>query len=216
LIRTDADAVGFVLAGGQSSRMGSDKALIKLGGEPLIAHAIATLRRAGLAASIAAARSALSAFAPLIEDPGRGPLGGICSALASCAVPYAIFLSIDMPFIPSSLVLALLNRARVSGAAVVTSSVTGFVETFPVAVDRAALPALEAEQEAGNTGCLAALRAAATRLDRPFAALPVEELVQAGQVEHPDAWPPSFWFLNLNTPADLSRAERLIAEHRVI
>jgi molybdenum cofactor guanylyltransferase len=202
--------------------MGRDKALIELGGEPLIARAIATLRGAGVQARIAGARLDLSAFAPMVGDAGEGPLGGICAALASlehetavARVRHAVFLSVDAPFIPSSLVLALLQRIRISDAAVVAASVGGCVETFPFVLDCALRPALEAERRAGNTGCLAALRGVAKRMDRPFAILPVEELVQAGQVEHPSGWPPSLWFMNLNTPQDLARGEVLMAGHRV-
>jgi molybdenum cofactor guanylyltransferase len=227
---SDADVVGFVLAGGESSRMGTDKASVTLGGEPLIARAAATLRNAGLAVAIAGARSDLSAFAPVVEDAGQGPLGGICAALAwmqssQAALPSqsrragslsAVFLSIDTPFLPGSLVVVLLERLRLSDAAVVAASVNGFVETFPFAVDCALLPGLKAEQEAGNTGCRSALRAAAARLNRPFAILPVEELAQTGHVEHPGGWPPSFWFRNLNTREDLARAEAVLGEHRVI
>ena len=83
------DAAGFVLAGGQSSRMGSDKALVEFGGRPLIAHAVGILRTAGLSVSIAGARAeiraSLESYAPVIPDAeaGRGPLGGICAALKS-------------------------------------------------------------------------------------------------------------------------------------
>ena len=41
--------------------------------------------------------------------------------------------------------------------------------------------------------------------------LPVELLVQAGQVAHPDGLHPSLWFLNLNRPADLLLAESSLA-----
>ena len=79
-----AGAAGFVLAGGRSSRMGTDKALMLLGGRPLIAHALDILRGAGLSASLAGARAGLERFAQVVadEEPDRGPLGGICSALA--------------------------------------------------------------------------------------------------------------------------------------
>jgi len=210
-----ADAVGFVLAGGESSRMGSDKALVELDGELLIARAIATLRSAGLPVAIAGARSNLSAFAPVIEDGGKGPLDGICAALRSSTARCAVFLSIDTPFIPGSLVKALLERLRISDAAVAAFSVHGFVETFPFVADRAVLSGLEAELDAGNTGCRSALRTAAARLKRPCAVLPVEELVQTGHVQDPAGLPPAFWFRNLNTPEDLARAKALLGGHRV-
>jgi molybdopterin-guanine dinucleotide biosynthesis protein A len=204
-----AAAAGFVLAGGRSSRMGADKALMPLAGRPLVVHALEILRQAGLTASIAGARSRLTAFAPVVEDeePGRGPLGGICAALASATAQWAVFLPVDLPFLPASLLVSLLHFARIRGAAVAVPAVNGFAQTFPAVVRREALPALRGELAAGRGGCFSAFQTAAAALGQSVAVLPVELLVQCGQLVHPRGLPPCRWFLNLNTPEDIHRAE---------
>lgn len=205
-------AVGFVLAGGMSSRMGEDKALVRLGGRPLIECALEALREAGLSASIAGSRSALSNFGPAIEDlrTGLGPLSGVCTALASTSSLCVVFLSVDLPLLPASLIAYLLHHTQITGAAVTLVSVNGFPQTFPAVVDRAALPALQAELDAGHWGCFSAFKAAAAGLARPFSILPVEMLAQSGHAAHPQSLPAAFWFLNVNTPADLERAEAIL------
>ncbi|MBW8870291.1 MAG: NTP transferase domain-containing protein, partial [Acidobacteriales bacterium] len=83
------DAEGFVLAGGKSSRMGQDKALIEVAGRQLVEYSLQVLRQAGLEARIAGAGADLSEFAPVVRDQpgdsGLGPLAGICSALSKCS-----------------------------------------------------------------------------------------------------------------------------------
>jgi len=213
---TGDQAAGFVLAGGRSSRMGADKARVELQGEPLIVHTLRLLGEAGLTAAIAGARSDLRLHGPVVEDAGVGPLGGLCAALASTQAGYAVFVSVDMPLLPASLLLLMLEDARLTEAAVVVASVHGFAETFPAVVNRVLLPALQAELEKGNDGCFGALRTAAEMMNVPFRVLPVENLVQCGRVSHPTL-APGFWFLNVNTPGDLARAESLAATaHRVI
>jgi len=210
------DAAGFVLAGGQSSRMGSDKALIELDGEPLVVHALNTLRNAGITATIAGARSDLSKYAPPIDDAGLGPLSGICAALASTSAEFAVFLPVDMPLLPPSLIPVLLQHARLTQSAITVPSVNCFAQTFPCVIQRTALPTLQSELDSGNNGCFSAFRAAATHLDEPFTIITVENLVQAGQLEHPNNLPAALWFLNVNTPADLARAQSLVVAHRAI
>ena len=202
------EAVGFVLAGGQSTRMGTDKALIELRGKPLIAHAVECLRNAGLRAHISGARSDLAGFAPLIHDPTphRGPLAGICAALAQSSAEVAVFLSVDMPLFPASALAFLAARALVAAQAVTLFAVNGFPQTFPAAVRRDALPALQAELDHGSGGCFAAFRAAAQARGEQVAVLPVELLVQTSHIAHPKALPASRWFANVNTPCDLQRA----------
>ncbi|HUA91467.1 MAG TPA: molybdenum cofactor guanylyltransferase [Terracidiphilus sp.] len=203
-------AAGFVLAGGQSSRMGRDKALLPLAGQPLIARALANLCDAGLSAAIAGARSNLAQFAPLVEDanPGLGPLSGVCAALASTSAHHSVFLPVDLPFLPASLLCYLLHQARITGRAITVPTINGFAQTFPAVLDRAILPLLQAELAAGRLGCFAAFRSAAAAIGQPVSSVAVELLVHAGHVEHPAGLPPAHWFLNLNTPSDLERAER--------
>lgn len=215
------EADGFVLAGGRSSRMGSEKALIQFAGESLVEQALGTLRSTGMEVRIAGAQTELSSFAPVIEDQagysGRGPLSGICSALMAAQSQYAVFLPVDLPLVPSNLISYLLHHAIISESAVTVISVAGFIQTFPAVIARAAAPSIEASLRSDDRKTLTAFRAAAHVRGRPFTALPLELLVQAGQVAHPGGLPASSWFLNINTPEDLKRAEHLLAiANRVI
>jgi molybdenum cofactor guanylyltransferase len=204
-------ATGFVLAGGRSSRMGCEKALIEFGGRPLIVHALEIHRDAGLPASIAGAQANLKEFAPTIHDanPGAGPLAGICAALAATQAHHAVFISVDLPFVPPSLVAFLLHHARVSGRAITVATVTGFSQTFPVVIAREALPALESELHAGRNGCFAAFEAAAASLGQTVSRVSTELIAQSGHALHPSGLALAQWFLNLNTPSEMERAEAL-------
>jgi molybdopterin-guanine dinucleotide biosynthesis protein A len=195
--------------------MGEDKALVELAGQPLVAHALGILRQAGLTASVAGSRSPLAAFAPVVEDSkaGLGPLGGICAALASTAARWAVFIPVDLPLLPASLVALLLHHVRITGSAVTLCSVNGYAQTFPAVVDRATLPALEIELASGRRGCFSAFQASAASLSQPMSILAVEMLVQAGQVVHPDSLPAVRWFLNVNAPADLRFAKAQARAH---
>ena len=206
------DAVGFVLAGGESRRMGTDKALVELGGRPLIAHAIGILAAAGVPAFIAGtrpeARAQLEVFAPLLPDvqAGLGPLGGVCTALASTSAKLAMFLPVDAPLLPASLVAYLLRHACVTDASITIASVNGVPQTFPAVVARRALPALERELREGRLGCLAGFRAAAREGGESLSIVTAETLAQSGHVSHPESLPVTSWFVNLNTRRDVLAA----------
>ena len=217
------NAAGFVLAGGRSSRMGQDKALIELGGQTLAARAVELLRTTGLSATFAGARSHLAEFAPVIPDtaPEVGPLGGICSALASMEresskaesgeAEFGVFIPVDLPLLPASLLRYLLADARITGSAVTLTSVDGFAQTFPAVIERSLLADLRMELAAGRSGCFAAFQAAAARRGQRVRVVPAEMLAQTGQVADPRGLPPFQWFLNVNTPAELERVRLAIA-----
>ena len=208
--KSAAEAAGFVLAGGKSSRMGSDKALLRFSGRPLVEHALGILASLGLSATIAGARSHLDAFAPVIPDAGRGPLDGVCAGLADCKAPLAVFLSVDMPLFPPRAIDCMLQVARIGNSGAVLFTLNGFIQTFPAVLDPVLLPALLPELHHGHMGCLRAIRSATQALQRPLRLLPVELLVQSGQCEHPSFLPPFQWFLNVNAPADLAAANKLL------
>lgn len=208
----------FILAGGQSSRMGGqDKALFHFNGKPLIETAIETLHSCGLNPRIAGARSDLSSFAAIIPDdaahPGLGPLSGICAGLGAAKSRYAVFLPVDLPLMPASLIAYLLHHAEVTGSAITLASLSGFLETFPVVIDCAAVSSLSISLRSQDRKCLTAFRAAAGALQRPFTVVTLELLLQAGQVSHPHSLPAQAWFLSINSPQDLLRASSFLADH---
>jgi molybdopterin-guanine dinucleotide biosynthesis protein A len=211
-LEESGEVAGFVLAGGLSTRMGRDKALVELGGQPLIARGLETLRGAGLDPAIAGAQGPLERFARVVPDEtsGQGPLGGVCAGLGSTRADRAVFLSVDLPLIPASLIGYLLYHSIVSGRLVTLASVNCFAQTFPVVLRREALPVLSAELGAGRGGCLAAFRQAAEAVHEEVSVLPAEMLVQAGQVADPKGLPPARWFLNVNSPEELERAGSLV------
>lgn len=223
--RPEPEAAGFVLAGGKSSRMGRDKSLLQFAGRPLIEHALSILRQAHLPASIAGipqsgsaapgrtgvAGSSMAEFAPTVEDaePGLGPLAGICAAIASTPARYVVFLPVDLPLLPASLLTFLLSHAAITGRAVTVPALSGFTQTFPAVLNRDVLPVLKQALDAGRGGCFSAFQAAAASAGQSISSVAVELLAQSGHVAHPDGLPPVLWFLNLNTPRDLERAEAL-------
>jgi molybdenum cofactor guanylyltransferase len=192
------DAEGFVLAGGQSSRMGRDKALVELAGRPLIAWALAALRGAGLTARIAGARADLSAFAAVVADEAvdAGPLSGVCSALRAAETEWTVFVTVDQPLMTPAFVMALLEHARNGDGAATVASVGGVAETFPAVVRRGALAVLEGRMEQGQLGCVAAFRAAGLQVVAAEAIMPMESRCLVER-----------WFSNVNTPEDLDRVE---------
>jgi molybdenum cofactor guanylyltransferase len=211
----ETDAAGVVLAGGQSSRMGRDKALLPFAGRPLIEDALTILREAALSTTIAGAgataESTLSAYATIVRDsqPGLGPLAGICAAMNAATTRFVVFLPIDLPLLPTSLLRYMLHHARITGRAVTVPSLNGFAQTFPVVLERIVLRELRTELHLGKRGCFAAFQAAAKSVGQPIACVAVELLAQSGQVAHPLGLQPLRWFLNVNTPQDLQRAEAL-------
>lgn len=209
---TELVAEGFVLAGGRSSRMGRDKALVEFAGAPLIARAIHTLELAGLPASIAGARSDLSRFASVIPDTfaNLGPLAGVHAALAAGNAGFAVLIPVDMPLLPAPLLRCLLDRATRTRAAVTCLRCNGFLHPFPAILHRSLLSPLTRELQSGTeTGCMKMWRKLAAPTATDMDAPAIESLLQTGQLSA-SPLPPTLWLQSANTPQELQRLEKFI------
>jgi molybdopterin-guanine dinucleotide biosynthesis protein A len=110
---------GYVLAGGRSTRMGRDKALLELAGKPLAQLAVTKLRRLTPDVSILSNRAELAQFAPLVPDRHQncGPIGGLDAALAHTHHDWTLVLPVDMPFLPASVLHLFVQRVAESRTA---------------------------------------------------------------------------------------------------
>ena len=100
----------ILLAGGQSTRMGQDKAALDYHGESLLRHQAYKLRRLGIEDLVIAGGGISLPGARTVQDrfPGRGPLGGLHAALECVQNPSALVLPVDTPLVPEALLLELL------------------------------------------------------------------------------------------------------------
>lgn len=92
----------FVLAGGKSSRMGTDKGLINFNGTPMIQHVLRLFDKMDLQTSIISSNEEYLKFEkPVYKDliPSKGPLGGLYTALKYSESPMVLLLACDMPSI---------------------------------------------------------------------------------------------------------------------
>lgn len=106
---------GFVVAGGQSRRMGRDKALLPWGAATLLDHALDRLRAVSDDVRILSGPDERYAdrAVPVHVDvrAGTGSLGGVYTGLLQLERPCGLFLGVDLPLVPAALLAHLLELA---------------------------------------------------------------------------------------------------------
>jgi molybdenum cofactor guanylyltransferase len=188
------DVAIFILTGGKSTRMGTDKAFVVLDGRTLLSRILDLARSVTHDVHIVGSKGKYSPFASVVEDffPNCGPLGGIHAALRSSQKDLNLILAVDVPFVSLALLQYLITRARSSSATVtVARSNEGWQP----------LCAIYRRQFADIAE--KALREARYRIDALFDET-VVEVITAGDLEA--AGFAERIFRNLNTPEDLSAA----------
>lgn len=144
----------FVLAGGGSRRMGRDKALLLLDGEPMAARvARAGAEAAGRVFLVGPAERYAHLGFPCLEErfPGLGPLSGLDAALRSGEAEWCLLLACDMPGLQAASLRLLLDAAENSACdAVVTTSAGGRPEPLCAAYHARLAPLAEQNIRSGR------------------------------------------------------------------
>lgn len=186
------DVTAVILAGGQSRRMGQDKATLTVGGSSLFTRIDIVLRRCFRHRLVAGARPDLATpELPSYPDlyPGSA-LGGLYTGLYYAETPYIFVAPCDLAA-PQERLVRLLVELRHGYEAVAIRAADGWEPLFAVYA-RGVLAELHRRLERGELRVSAALAALRVRAVRP------DEL--------PPGWEEGL--RNLNTPDDLSRAQQ--------
>jgi molybdopterin-guanine dinucleotide biosynthesis protein A len=109
---------GFVLAGGRSTRMGRDKALLPAGPRTLLEHVAELVREAaGNVTLIGPAERYAHLGIPMVPDAveSQGPLGGLFTALEATSADWNLIVACDMPGLTAEFLRTLLDAAELAG-----------------------------------------------------------------------------------------------------
>ena len=193
------DVSGAVLAGGRATRFGADKALLRLGGETLLARVVgrlAPLTDDVMVVGREQIDSDLPARAVADRRPGSGSLGGIYTALQTARTTRCLVVACDMPFLNSGLLAYLIGLE--GDYDVVIPRLNGLLEPVHAVYARSCLGPIEDLLAAGNL-----------RIFDFFAHVRVRYVEQSEVV----AFDPQLMsFFNINTPEQWQRAQALVRQ----
>lgn len=190
---------GVVLAGGQSRRMGQNKALLPLGGVRLIERVVGVLQQ--VFSSLLLVTNSPEVFAdlglPMVQDvyPGKGSLGGIYSAIYHAPTPYCFVVACDMPFLHTGVIRFLLEH--LGAYDVVMPVVRGEMQPLHAIYSKACLAPI-------------ARRLEANRL-KIVEFLPEVRVCTVPEHALRALDPELRTFQNLNTPEEYAAAQRLLS-----
>ncbi|HET6598093.1 MAG TPA: molybdenum cofactor guanylyltransferase [Anaerolineales bacterium] len=189
-----------IQAGGQSSRMGEDKALKTFLGRPLIQRVAERLWTIADELIVTTNRPDEYAFLnlPLFSDlkPGRGALGGLYTAIASAKHPIVAVVACDMPFAsPSLLEAASRLLLQEEADVVIPKSEEGYEPLHAIYRRETCLPAIDATIGADQWKVVAWFPQVKVRMLTP------------DEISQHDPSGLAFW--NVNTPEEFAEAEKI-------
>jgi molybdopterin-guanine dinucleotide biosynthesis protein A len=194
----------FILAGGQSTRMGRDKALLEVDGHTLVERMVELLRGLELNPRICGSRSDLAHFAEFVPDNFLqcGPLGGIEAALSVSESDLNLFVPVDLPGLPPGFLRWLTARAEQSRAVATIPHYGDRPQPLCAVYSRRLAEGLRTFLASGNLKVMVAIREAAQALGESVDEFDVESIAATSPAEWPMGSRPTAWFGNVNTPVD--------------
>lgn len=199
--------VGAILAGGRSRRFGSPKQVASIGGVRLVERVAAAVRSASATpvAIVAADSPDLSHLLPCRSDlhPGRGPLGGVHTALLwarELGLRGLLCVACDLPFLPPALLRRLMELGEERGDRAVVPESAGPLGIEPLCAwyPTAAIAEITRRESSGDLSLAGMLEVLDVRR------VPLRDLTDIGD--------PARVFLNVNTPQERSAAEAMATD----
>jgi molybdopterin-guanine dinucleotide biosynthesis protein A len=198
--------------------MGRDKALLPFAGRALVEHMLDLLRSLDLDPCICGSRPDLARFAQVIPDETahRGPLSGLCAALADSDSDLNLFVPVDLPMIPPGFLRWLRARAETSQALATIPRYGGRPQPLCAVYSRRLREGLHNFLVEGNFKVMTAIQGSVASLGEPIDAFDVESVASTS----PAGWPQDAlltnWFRNVNTLADYDALRQRLEQMAVI
>jgi molybdopterin-guanine dinucleotide biosynthesis protein A len=195
---------GYILVGGGSTRFGRDKALVEIGGRPMLARIIELMQTATEEVKLVALPGKYHGYdVEIVADqwPGEGPLGGIVTALEDAAKSprmseWNLMVSCDMPFLTNDWLKFMCGRAEENKAQVVLPHSAWGPEPLCACYRTDGAGALRAAFESGVRKVTEGLKHVTT------------EVLDEKDWKRFDSAGRLFW--NMNTLADYEEARRVL------
>lgn len=181
---------GVVLAGGKSLRMGRDKAMIEIDGRTLLDRALDMLDPHVHELLVIADPGKYGSVGPFVvadEWPGKGPLGGIATAMRYASNDRLLVIAVDLPGLTTAFFQRVMSQLGTATEAVVPRH-EGLIEPLAAAYHRNAQPVFR--------------RCVEMDILKMSDALSQVRTSYVEMIPGSDEWPKDL-FRNLNTPNDL-------------
>lgn len=189
---------GAILAGGHSSRFGSNKALFAPNGETLISKAAGLLRSVVREVLVSASQTNAGDYdflgLEIVVDqhPDSGPMGGLETLLQRCTTPWLLVLTCDMPFVDKEALVTMVSSLngepdnalyqRDHPHALAWQRCDGSISPFPLLIERSALPKIQSRMRTGSLS----MKGLLSELDTYYIMSPYNRLLS--NINRPEDW----------------------------